>query len=120
MRVAIRPTDFFRRGKSRSRIEVFNFGRNLGIEAGRIKRADPINPALTGDQVVPEAIDVAHSGIRPDLIRALKDAFPQVTMREIIDAAHSGLNPDDLRQAKEYSPNLTLPQIIRLKQAGVI
>jgi hypothetical protein len=53
-------------------------------------------------------------------MRALKDAFPQITMRQIVEAAHSGLNPNDLRQAREYGPNLTFEQVLRLKHAGVI
>ena len=67
-----------------------------------------------------DVTEAARSGVRPELIRALKDAFPQITMRQIIDAAHSGLNANDLRQAREYGPNLTLEQIIKLKHAGVI
>jgi hypothetical protein len=91
--------------------------RNHGVSAELLQS---LGPAGQNKPSVKDLIALSDNGVRPEFFHALRQAFPQVTMREIVEAAQNGLTPDDLRRAKEFNPNLTLPQVIRLKQAGVI
>src|SRR3954462_6142509 len=58
LRETICPTNFFWRRECRRRSEILDLSGDLTIITGRIKKRDSINTTFTGQQVVPESIDV--------------------------------------------------------------
>src|SRR5205807_9665158 len=58
LREAVGAPDFLGRRKGGSRIKIFHFGRNLAIVLGDVERSDFINAAASGDEVVPEGVNV--------------------------------------------------------------
>ena len=60
--VTIRAPDFLRRRKSARWIEVLHLGRTLGVEIGGVEERDAVNPALAGEQVLPEHVHGVAKG----------------------------------------------------------
>ena len=99
------------------------WGRILYLNPAACKRVGVADySGLTLADLFPtEVFSYYYEVVRPELLRALKDAgYRGLDAREIVELQNSGVGAGSLREAKQYGPNLTIKQVIRLKQAGVI
>jgi len=58
LRIAVRAADFLGRREGGQRVEILHLAGDLRVKRRRVKRRDPVNAALAGDEILPEGVEV--------------------------------------------------------------